>query len=188
MSGTDLRIQKTYAALTRAFTQLLKEKKFEQITVKELCDTAMVRTATFYNHFSDKYEFAEFVIRDTMQRYHMDDDRLQRLAGPAYYEQLLADAFDVLESNQELLRSLASDSMLWSISQVFRNSIHDELLDHLKQDKAAGRSLSAEPELLTEFLIGAIEEVLRWWFASPGSISAEAMKNQLLASVFRLVS
>ena len=51
MSGTDLRIQKTYAALTRAFTDLLKVKSFEQITVRELCDAAMVRTATFYNHF-----------------------------------------------------------------------------------------------------------------------------------------
>ena len=64
MSGTDLRIQKTYAALTREFTALLKLKRFEQITVKELCDAAMVRTATFYNHFSDKYEFADFVISD----------------------------------------------------------------------------------------------------------------------------
>ncbi len=78
--------------------------------------------------------------------------------------------------------------MLWSISQIFRSSIHDELLDHLKQDKAVGRSLSAEPELLTEFLIGAIEEVLRWWFASKEPISMDEMKKQLLDSMLRLVS
>ena len=77
MSGTDLRIQKTYAALTREFTALLKEKRFEQITVKELCDAAMVRTATFYNHFSDKYEFADFVIRDALDSYRGDDSELQ---------------------------------------------------------------------------------------------------------------
>ncbi len=58
MSGTDLRIQKTYAALTGAFIDLLQIKSFEQITVKELCDNAIVRTATFYNHFADKYAFA----------------------------------------------------------------------------------------------------------------------------------
>ena len=52
MSGTDLRIQKTYAALTGAFIDLLQIKSFEQITVKELCDNAIVRTATFYNHFN----------------------------------------------------------------------------------------------------------------------------------------
>ncbi len=66
MSGTDLRIQKTYAALTGAFIDLLQIKSFEQITVKELCDNAIVRTATFYNHFADKYAFADFVIRDML--------------------------------------------------------------------------------------------------------------------------
>lgn len=89
MSGTDLRIQKTYAALTRAFTDLLKVKSFEQITVRELCDAAMVRTATFYNHFSDKYEFADFVIRDLLQRYHKDKERTKDLSGQEYYERLL---------------------------------------------------------------------------------------------------
>ena len=96
MSGTDLRIQKTYAALTRAFTNLLKTKSFEQVTVKELCDAAIVRTATFYNHFSDKYEFADFIIRDMLQRYHRDNADLSRLSGHAYYESLISGAFSLL--------------------------------------------------------------------------------------------
>ena len=188
MSGTDLRIQKTYAALTREFTALLKEKRFEQITVKELCDAAMVRTATFYNHFSDKYEFADFVIRDALDSYRGDDSELQRLAGPEYYEQLLYHAFDLLENNRELLRSLASDSMLWSIGEVIRNSVHDELLTHLQRDQAAGQTLAADPQLLTEFIIGAIEEVIRWWFSSSDPIPTEELKKQLVNSVLRLVS
>ena len=53
----DLRIQKTYQSLIGAFLQLLKEKPFETITVHEICDMAMVRRATFYKHFGDKYEF-----------------------------------------------------------------------------------------------------------------------------------
>ena len=188
MSGTDLRIQKTYAALTREFTALLKEKCFEQITVKELCDAAMVRTATFYNHFSDKYEFADFVIRDALDSYRGDDSELQRLAGPEYYEQLLYHAFDLLENNRELLRSLASDSMLWSIGEVIRNSVHDELLTHLQRDQAADQTLAADPQLLTEFIIGAIEEVIRWWFSSSDPIPTEELKKQLVNSVLRLVS
>ena len=188
MSGTDLRIQKTYAALTREFTALLKEKRFEQITVKELCDAAMVRTATFYNHFSDKYEFADFVIRDALDSYRGDDSELQRLAGPEYYEQLLYHAFDLLENNRELLRSLASDSMLWSIGEVIRNSVHDELLTHLQRDQAADQTLAADPQLLTEFIIGAIEEVIRWWFSSSDPIPTEELKKQLVNSVLRLVS
>ena len=188
MSGTDLRIQKTYAALTRAFTELLRVKKFEQITVKELCDAAIVRTATFYNHFSDKYEFADHIIRDMIQRYHRDNTELSSLSGQAYYERLLSDAFSLLENNTDLLRSLASDSMLWSIAEVIRTSMHDELLAHLTADKAAGHNLSAEPELLTELIIGGIEQVVRWWFTDANPLPPEDLKKQVLDSILRLIS
>lgn len=188
MSGTDLRIQKTYAALTRAFTDLLKVKSFEQITVRELCDAAMVRTATFYNHFSDKYEFADFVIRDLLQRYHKDKERTKDLSGQEYYERLLDDAFTLLESNTDLIRSLASDSMLWSISEAIRNSIHDELLDHLTQDQRSGRDLAAQPELLTEFIIGALEQTVRWWFTDADPLPPEDLREQMSGSILRLIS
>ncbi len=188
MSGTDLRIQKTHAALTRAFTDLLKAKSFEQITVKELCDAAIVRTATFYNHFSDKYEFADYIIRDLLQRYHKDDSDLQDLTGQAYYARLVSHAFSLLEDNTDFLRSLASDSMLWSISAVIRSSMHDELLAHLIADKAAGHNLSAEPELLTELIIGGIEQVVRWWFTDANPLPPEDLKKQLLDSILRLIS
>nr|MBQ4453435.1 hypothetical protein [Clostridia bacterium] len=188
MSGTDLRIKKTYAALTRAFTDLLKTKCFEQITVKELCDAAIIRTATFYNHFSDKYEFADFIIRDMLQRYHRDSAKLSKLSGQAYYERLISDAFSLLENNTDLIRSLASDSMLWSISEVIRCSMHDELLEHLISDKASGQDLAAEPELLTEFIIGGLEQTLRWWFTSPDPVKPALLKKDMLCCILRLIS
>ena len=51
---TDLRIIKTRKALCDAFIILLGEKPFEDITVNELCKKAMVRRATFYQHFEEK--------------------------------------------------------------------------------------------------------------------------------------
>ena len=58
----DLRIRKTYLALHSAFTQLLEERKFEDITVNELCDRAMIRRTTFYKHFADKFDYFSLII------------------------------------------------------------------------------------------------------------------------------
>ncbi len=80
---TDLRVIKTHKALTDAFWQLLSEKKFEDISVNELCDRAIVRRATFYKHFADKYEFFAFLIRakqaefDAQIRQQTDNTRPQ---------------------------------------------------------------------------------------------------------------
>ena len=66
---TDLRIQKTYLALQNAFEALLEEKRFEELTVNELCDKAMIRRTTFYKHFADKYEFFAFYIREMVSTF-----------------------------------------------------------------------------------------------------------------------
>ena len=57
---TDLRIRKTYKALCDAFVNILEKKRFDDLTVNELCDEAMIRRATFYKHFADKYDFFFF--------------------------------------------------------------------------------------------------------------------------------
>ena len=58
----DLRIKKTYRALTEAFTRLLSERRYEEISVAALCDEAMIRRTTFYKHFRDKDDFFAFFI------------------------------------------------------------------------------------------------------------------------------
>ena len=60
----DLRAKKIYDALIKAFEELLEEKSFEEITINELCDRAQTRRATFYKHFSDKYEFFQFMLKN----------------------------------------------------------------------------------------------------------------------------
>ena len=50
----ELRIQKTYLALHNALTELLYERRFDDVTVNLLCERAMIRRTTFYKHFADK--------------------------------------------------------------------------------------------------------------------------------------
>lgn len=55
----DLRIQKTKAAIKKAFLELRRKKPIEKITVTELSRLAEINKATFYLHYSDIYSLAE---------------------------------------------------------------------------------------------------------------------------------
>src|ERR1019366_1304954 len=51
----DLRVRRTHKLLWEALMALLAERAFEAITVKNICDRAMVHRTTFYKHYEDKY-------------------------------------------------------------------------------------------------------------------------------------
>ena len=56
--------QRTVAAIRQAFLALLKERPFENITVKMICTAAQVSKFTFYNYYCDKYALAEGISED----------------------------------------------------------------------------------------------------------------------------
>ena len=48
------RIQMTKALIRTALVELMGEKNFERITIKELCERADVNRTTFYLHYADQ--------------------------------------------------------------------------------------------------------------------------------------
>ena len=61
---TDPRVFRTKKLIINGFIELLEEKEFRFITIKDVTDRASVNRATFYSHFSDKYNLMEEVIRE----------------------------------------------------------------------------------------------------------------------------
>ena len=62
------RVRKTKKAIQDFFCELTKEKKLNEITIKELCARADINKSTFYLHYRDIYNLAdsiqEILIRD----------------------------------------------------------------------------------------------------------------------------
>jgi len=55
----DLRVRRTHKFLWEALMAELSERAFEEITVKDICERAMVHRTTFYKHYEDKYALLE---------------------------------------------------------------------------------------------------------------------------------
>ncbi len=55
----DLRVEKTRKSIINAFIALRAKKPIEKITVKELCEKALVNKSTFYSHYSDIYSLSD---------------------------------------------------------------------------------------------------------------------------------
>ena len=64
----DKRIVKTKRELKRTLAELLREKPFEQISVKEICDRSSTSRITFYTHYKDKCDLLNDLFKDFSDR------------------------------------------------------------------------------------------------------------------------
>jgi len=55
----DLRVIKTMKNIRESFISLLQYKCFNDITVQNILDTALINRTTFYKYYKDKYDLAE---------------------------------------------------------------------------------------------------------------------------------
>lgn len=120
----DLRIRKTKANLYRALLQLMEEKTFEDIKVTDICNQSLINRSTFYDHFNDKYELMQGLIKD-MQEELISSLEVQTDTKTIkdYYIEVIRLLLDFLENNKELYSSIA-------IIKKNNNSIaHDMMVD-----------------------------------------------------------
>ncbi len=78
----DKRIQKTKRNLKNVLIDLLEEKTFEQITVKEICEKSSTSRITFYTHYADKYELLDSIFQEYLASARNEYAELNKLNNP----------------------------------------------------------------------------------------------------------
>lgn len=162
----DLRITKTHMALCKSFLEALREKRFEEITVGELCDRAMVRRATFYKHFADKYEFFVFFVNRIQKQFEAESIPLQTDKNPKVYcLTMTRKLIDFLVSNEDVVGCIMKSNMLPTLLELLSEQIVNTLKARLKESAAFGYTLPASPDILAAFYVGGLVQILRDWLA-----------------------
>ncbi|MCR5144383.1 MAG: TetR/AcrR family transcriptional regulator [Lachnospiraceae bacterium] len=62
----DIRIRTTKEIIKNCFRNLLENKAFDKITVKDICEKSHISRPTFYNHYRDIYDLLEDYERDIL--------------------------------------------------------------------------------------------------------------------------
>ena len=130
----DLRIKKTYLALHNAFDELLEEKRFEDLTVGQLCDRAMIRRTTFYKHFADKYEYFTFYIREMVATFQ---DRLAPDVAEneveAYLLHMCRELLRFIKEHEKLVQNIKNSSMFPMLLSILLEQISSDVAQVLRR-------------------------------------------------------
>ena len=121
----DIRVQKTLKAIHDAFSSLLQEMPYEKISVKALCERAMINKTTFYRYYPTLDDLLEQVQSELAAPY------VNRTSGLRYPE-------DIEQIVREFMRYSAEQGPLYDaiLSSGAYSSIMRKVLDDMSEERA----------------------------------------------------
>ena len=186
----DRRQKKTREAIFTAFTELLAQKNYNQISVQEIIDAADIGRTTFYAHFETK----DYLVKDLCEELfgHIIDTAMGLPHGHYHYNceyasdsvflhlihHLQENDRNILEllssqNNEIFLRYFKSNLKRLILSQYADKGLlknarlpEDYLVNHISSsfvetvDWWLSRKMKETPEEITEYFLGAIEPLL----------------------------
>ncbi len=183
---TDLRIQKTYLALHTAFTELLEQTHFEDFTVNELCDRAMIRRATFYKHFADKYEYFTHYIKEIVASFHEqithDNDEND---FNAYLTHMCQQMLLFIKQHKKLVVNVKNSTVFPLLLSLLLEQTRYDAMDALKQTDLGKTLNKNQIEVICAFYAGGISNTLFQCLNQDGSVDeAKFFSLQEIFQVF----
>ena len=153
----DLRVVKTIEGIKEAFEELICEKDYEKITVKELCDRARINKKTFYHY----YETLDALL--TEMQVEMSTEYIERIKDYNLPE-------DLDKVNREFFVFSAEQGLAYekiTCSGTY-HSIRDEMVENVNdagwsKAKKYQKLSDYEKRLLMGFINNAVLTAYRQW-------------------------
>lgn len=180
----DRRQKKTRDAIFKAFTDLLAQKHYNQITVQEIIDTANIGRTTFYSHFETK----DYLLKDLCEELfgHIIDTAMGLPHGRYYHccgtaeDSVFVHLLRHLQENDDNILQLLSSQSNEIFLRYFQNN-----LKNLIRVRYADRGLLKPNDLPEDFLVHHIAssfvETVAWWLDGGMKQSPEQLADWYLS-------
>jgi len=177
----DPRVKRTRQMIYQAFMELVKEKGFQAISVQDVTERAEINRATFYAHFTDKFNlldrsiqnnFREEIDKRMLNACHFTNDNLRNLIIAVC--EFVANAHGHCATSEQQFQSLVG-------TQV-RLQIH-ELLLHWLESAPLIENMSVSRERAATAASWAIYGLASEWSANKQMPPVEQYADEVLPLV-----
>ena len=168
----DRRIRRTKKILTDAFITLLASKKLNDITIKELCETADINRSTFYHHYDSQFELFNDILND------IGNDITQIVKShqlsSTWMKDILNDAFTYIEERREMFLVVLSENSGFSVGETLTSYVERFI------------NMTSEPSneivnYCTQFATAGMTSVVWKWLNHEERMPAKDLANMVAA-------
>lgn len=163
--------------LHKGLADLMAEKDFKDITVKEITERADLNRGTFYLHYCDTYDLLEKVEDEIIENFEIMIDTYHPTETNYSAFVIIDQVIDYISDNSEICKTLFLQNSNTSFLEKFMNvitvkgfKIHKELYSKLE---------TTQNEYIISFLTYGIVGILKKWFNDDMKTSKESMAKMV---------
>lgn len=156
----DLRVKRTQKAIKQALLELIEEKGFERITVKDITDRAEISRNTFYLHYEDKYDLTNKMCDELMSKLFFNVGkqlrREQKLSIDTYsVARIMQIGIEIINVDRDEYKTLFS----YSGTDLLERKLSDMIRKSLGLIKADLKGIS---EYSVEYIVAGVIGIVKY--------------------------
>ena len=177
MKLEDRRVRRTKQLIKQSLIELMHEKPFKDITVKDITERADLNRGTFYLHYVDIYDLLSKIEDETLQAIEeMMLDYRCKINMPSCYE-LLDELFSYIEDNRDLFEVLLhsqSEGIFLNKLQYLIKTMGLDLMNMIYKD-------TSRPHYcyFLSFVLNGVLGVTEQWFNNGMDMSSTEMATMI---------
>lgn len=180
----DRRVERTRNQIITAFKEMILEKDFKEITIKELAEKANINRKTFYLH----YESINEILFDLSLE--LSDYMFEVLTKEGFFDgdvyhmdfNILVNALNSTLVNDFAFakRVLSSDSyhfLIRNIKDLFKDTF-------IRKFKKESEYDEYKMNIIGDYIASGVAKILRDWFENPGDMTSKDISKLISTLVF----
>lgn len=186
----DKRQEKTLEAIYQAFTKLINNKDYDEITIQDILDESGVGRSTFYCHFKTKNDLLLKISNDIFE--HVFSSSLKEEKSHDFSKDLLFDYKHLIThilyhiyDEKDLMKGIFASKGNTVFLEEFKKHLHsfaDSYFNNYPYRKENDLPLSLKKDLLVESFIS----IIKYWMNNDFLESPEQITNYFI-DIFKAI-
>ncbi|MEM6428674.1 MAG: TetR/AcrR family transcriptional regulator [Deinococcota bacterium] len=173
----------TKEAVQQAFVDLLNEKPYDDITVREIAQRANVGFKTFYRHYQDKVELTQAIMQGFVEQVYADFQPMTTLEASLNN---LRRVLEIIEANASTVRAIGRTPLRDTLVQPVTQSAFVEGLNiHAAVLGDAGSDAQSQRELIGHHFAQSQLIFFFWWVENDMKMPIDGMLEMIAELIIK---
>jgi AcrR family transcriptional regulator len=175
----DGRITRTLTQIREAFVALLVEQGFEAVTVQAVTQRAGINRATFYRHYTDKYDLADRLVNGLFDEVlsEVNPSALPNVEPSTAVWQIL---FLHVQQYQDFYRVMLGPGGIPGFPERVRQEVETQMVQLIHNAGVNEAQLRMPLSLAVRYMAAAQVGLIQWWLENDMPYSPQEAADFLL--------